>query len=128
MKICLDKARLCYLLDYVTRQSEKLAFKKKKGFCLTPLQNCSFLAWSEIIEKIIISKHYSAAANYIKITMNGVQVLFSFLFFFFFFFFFLQLPIWGPIFNPNPSIWQASCVLWLILEKKEVAEKMLLNI
>ena len=46
-----------YLLDYVTRRSEKLGFqkkKKKKRFCLAPLQNCSFLASSEITKKIYL--------------------------------------------------------------------------
>ena len=65
-----------YLLDYVTRQSKKkwISEKKKKTeFCLTPLQNCSFLASSEITEKITLSKLYSASVNYVKITTNGVQ-------------------------------------------------------
>ena len=55
--------------------------KKKntqKGFCLTPLQNCSFLASSEITEKMIISKLHSALANYVGITINGSMSFFSF--------------------------------------------------
>ena len=49
------KARLFHLLDYVSCQSEKLGFQKKKqGFCLTPQQNCLFLVSSEITKKIII--------------------------------------------------------------------------
>ena len=43
-----------YLLDYVTRRFEKWDLKKKKDFCLTLPQNCSFLASSEITEKLII--------------------------------------------------------------------------
>ena len=68
-----------YLLDYVTRRSEKLGFqkKKKKGFCLTPLRNHSFLGSSEIAEKIIISKFHSTLVNYVKIVENG-SMSFSF--------------------------------------------------
>ena len=36
-----------YLLDYVTRRSEKLGFqkKKKKGFCLIPLGSYMFFGF-----------------------------------------------------------------------------------
>ena len=50
--------------------------KKKKRFCLKPLQNCLFLMSSEIIEKIIISKYHSALVNHAIIKINGGNVLF----------------------------------------------------
>ena len=50
--------------------------RKKKGFCLTPLQNCSFLASSETNKKIVTLKLHSASVDYIKIMINGVYVFF----------------------------------------------------
>ena len=50
--------------------------KKKKGFCLTSLQNCLFLVSSRIIKKIIILKHYSALVNYVKNMIHGAYVFF----------------------------------------------------
>ena len=60
-------ARLFYLLDYVTRQSEKLEFQKKKKkktekkeekrIFLILLGKCSFLVTSKITKKFMIFKH-----------------------------------------------------------------------
>ena len=82
------KMRL-YLLDYVTRRSEKWDFQNKRKiqrFCLILLQKCLLLVSSKITEKILISKLcFTSVINYAKITIRVSRVIFFFFFFFFFF-------------------------------------------
>ena len=40
-------------------------------------RNCLFLVLSEITEKIIILKHYSASLNYIKIMEKKLQYIYK---------------------------------------------------
>ena len=67
------KGDIFYLLDYVTRRSEKLRFqkKKKKKNQVWILPDITviivFLASSKIIEKIIILKNHSALVNFVKL-------------------------------------------------------------
>ena len=63
-----------YLLDYVTRQSEKLEFKNNKVFCLTPLGKYLILVSSTITVKIITENeenyYFETLFNGNKLTEN----------------------------------------------------------